>query len=70
VLQDLHMRMEGVEGGLASTERQKQRRGVTGAAYQREATVRSWTNEQEGSSFIVVHCVGAMRACARRERWR
>jgi hypothetical protein len=30
--------------------------------------VGAWTNEREGSSFIVVHCVGATRACTRRER--
>jgi hypothetical protein len=70
VLQDLHIRMEGMEGGLALTERQKQRRDTTGAAYRREAAVRACSNEQEGSSFIAVHCVGATQACARRERWR
>jgi hypothetical protein len=39
-------------------ERQKQRRGVTGVAYRREAAVGAWTNEREGSYFIAVHCVG------------
>jgi hypothetical protein len=43
---------------LAQTERQKLRRGTTGAVYRREATVGARTNEREGSSFIPVHCVG------------